>query len=426
MENIYSSKEKKKKAAKQSNSFENPENSVSDISSKSANGSKENVNFSDYQRAAQAAAEQDFENTNQLHNENDVYFSSYSKQDNNQKGAIPEPTQSAYINWDEEPSPKKIKSRSSVVKKVLLAVCSLVLVAVIAFGAVINQLLDSVSYNQTGHNKNVFVNESQLHTSKDVTNILLVGVDRRKDNDKSRSDTIILLSIDRKNQKLKMTSFLRDSWVDIPGKKHHKLNSSCTWGGVQLLMDTLEYNFNVKIDHYMMVDFKMFTDIVDKLGGIDVEVTEKEAKYLKEKVNLNVKAGKNEHLTGGEALWYCRIRYLDNDLKRSERQRKVLTAILDKTKHQKPAELLKIAKEVLPDIETDMSKEEIATIGVGALFQYIKYDIEQIQIPKNDTWKNATKNGMAVLELDFEKNKQYLYDFIYGNSSENTTNKKSN
>lgn len=211
-----------------------------------------------------------------------------------------------------------------------------------------------------------------------------------------------------------MTSFLRDSWVDIPGEKHAKLNAACSWGGVQLVMDTLEYNFNIKIDKYVMVDFTMFKNIVNKLGGIDVEITEKEAKYMRDKVHLDVKAGESEHLDGNEALWYCRIRYLDSDFMRTQRQRKVLTAVIAKLKEQSPIELFKIVKDVLPDVETDMSKKDMLVLGTGAVFKYIRYDLEQAQIPKDGTWKNARKNKQAVLEMDINANKEYLYDFLYG------------
>lgn len=429
MEDIYSSKERKRTASKHVPPSAKPEEHKT--IENSVPYTEENTAFSDYSRAARLAAEREFENAgrdappvNYNYNSNrqqpprDIYASDYYE--HSAHTYQPRPENNSY---SKAPVPKHKKKRFGAVKKILLAACSLLLVAVIAFGAVVNQLLGSVSYNQTGHKKNAYVDESKLYSDRQVTNILLVGVDRRKDNVDSRSDTIMLLSIDKKNKKIKMTSFLRDSWVDIPGKRYAKLNSSCTWGGTQLLMDTLEYNFNVRIDHYVMVDFKMFQDIVNKLGGVDVEVTEKEAKYMRDKVHLDVKAGPNEHLTGGEALWYCRIRYLDTDFKRAERQRKVLTAIISKVKAQSPVELLKIAKEVLPDIETDMSKKDLAALGTGALFKYMRYDLVQARVPKDGTWKNAKKKGLAVLELDINANKKYLYDFIYGDEpvTETTT-----
>lgn len=430
MEDIYSSK-KRRKSAESQNKRTAPQSNSETLND---NHNEENP-YSEYQINARRAAEEEFEraqseiyssdynyNYQSKSEPRDVYASSYSK--NNANSFSDQPQQ----DFEEQPAPRPRKKRKGLVKKIILSVISLILVCIIGIGAVINQLLSSVEYNQAGHKKNIYVDESKLYSDLRVTNILLVGVDRRQDDVASRSDTLMLVSIDKVNKSIKMTSFLRDSWVDIPGKKYAKLNAASTWGGMQLVMDTLEYNFNVQIDHYVMVDFKMFQDIVNALGGIDVEITEKEAKYMRDVVHLkNIKAGKSVHLNGGEALWYCRIRYLDTDFKRTERQRKVMTAIIGKVKEQSPTKIMQIARDVLPDIETDMTKNDLALLGVGAILKYIRYDMMQASIPKDGTWKNARKNGQAVLEMNIKENQKYLYDFIYGDnkkeSSEETTKK---
>lgn len=430
MEDIYSSKERRKSAQNQSNQAASPTNS--EINN---DNQDEKSAYSEYQINARRAAEEEFEraqseiyssdyNYNNYQRESeprDVYASSYSKNNASSFSNLPQQPQQ---DFEEVDTRRPRKKRKGILKKIILSVISLVLVFVIGLGVVINQLLSSVEYNQSGHKKNIYVDESKLHSDLRVTNILLVGVDRRQDDVSSRSDTLMLLSIDKVNKKIKMTSFLRDSWVDIPGKKYAKLNAASTWGGMQLVMDTLEYNFNVQIDHYVMVDFKMFQDIVNKLGGVDVEITEKEAKYMRDVVHLkNIKAGESVHLNGGEALWYCRIRYLDTDFKRTERQRKVMTSLINKAKKQSPTKIIQIAREVLPDIETDMTKKEIASLGIGTILKYIRYDMKQASIPKDGTWKNARKNGQAVLEMDISENQKYLYDFIYGKDKEEETTK---
>lgn len=428
MEDIYSSK-KRRKSAESQNKRTAPQSNFETLN----NNHNEESPYSEYQINARRAAEEEFEraqseiyssdyNYQRKSEPRDVYASSYSKNSANSFSNQPQQ------NFEEPPAPRPRKKRKGLVKKIILSVISLILVCIIGIGAVINQLLSSVEYNQAGHKKNIYVDESKLYSDLRVTNILLVGVDRRQDDVASRSDTLMLMSIDKVNKSIKMTSFLRDSWVDIPGKKYAKLNAASTWGGMQLVMDTLEYNFNVQIDHYVMVDFKMFQDIVNALGGIDVEITEKEAKYMRDVVHLkNIKAGKSVHLNGGEALWYCRIRYLDTDFKRTERQRKVMTAIIGKVKEQSPTKIMQIARDVLPDIETDMTKNDLALLGVGAILKYIRYDMMQASIPKDGTWKNARKNGQAVLEMNIKENQKYLYDFIYGDnkkeSSEETTKK---
>lgn len=307
----------------------------------------------------------------------------------------------------------------------------LVIVAVIGFGIfrVANDLLSEINYDSDFIRQNGYVNQKDLFDSDEVTNILLIGVDRRDADESSRSDTMMLLSIDRANKKIKLTSFMRDMWVDIPGEGYSKINSSCMWGGPKLVMDTIEYNFNVDIDDYMLVDFDMFTKIVDGLGGVQVEVTEKEAAYFgsgkKYAPPMKIESG-NTLLNGEEALWYCRIRYLDDDFHRTERQRKVISAIINKAKETKPKELIEISKDVMPYVETSIPQNELIKLGLGALLSYIHYDIEQQQIPASETWEYGSKNGMDVILIDVEENKNILYDFIYAPDTETPSDSNDN
>ena len=317
----------------------------------------------------------------------------------------------------------KHRRKKHVVLKIFLALIALILVAAIAGGSYLYHLMGSFNYNEAGHKNNVYVDESKLFSSKNVTNILFLGVDRRNADQNSRSDTMMMLSIDRVNKKLKLTSFLRDSWVYIPDHGYAKLNASCSWGGAQLVMDTLEYNFNVKIDHYVLVDFEMFKNIVNKLGGITVEVTEKEAKYMRNEVHLDIQAGENVKLDGNEALWYCRIRYLDSDFMRTQRQRKVISAIIEKAKSTPIPTLIEMVQEILPDVETDLTQSELMKLASGAALSYIRYDVEQMRIPVDGTWKSKTIKGQDVLSLNIEKNQQLLHDFLYTKDEEKTTQK---
>lgn len=154
---------------------------------------------------------------------------------------------------------------------------------------------------------------------------------------------MILVSVDYKHAKIKLTSFLRDSWVEIPSKgKKAKLNAACAYGGPQLLVDTIEYNFHIDIDHYVMVNFEMFTQIIDNLGGVEVEVTEKEAKFIRNTTrHKDMESGDSVLLDGAKALVYCRIRKLDSDYMRTLRQRKVITALINKATETDIQTLLK-------------------------------------------------------------------------------------
>ncbi len=264
--------------------------------------------------------------------------------------------------------------------------------------------------------ENIYLKDSTLLSDENIRNILFIGSDAREGLDGQRSDSMILFSIDKKSKEIKLTSFLRDSYVYIPSKGYStKLNAAFNYGGAQLLMDTIEYNFGVNIDDYVMVDYDVFIDLVNLLGGVTInDVTAKEAKYMQEQVNRpKFKEGTNENVDGRTAMWYCRIRYVDNDFGRTQRQRKVLTAIISKATKTNPFKLVDIVKQVLPNISTSIDRNGLLSLGVGA-FAYMRYDITQQQIPAEGTWWNARVNGQDVLKINFEKNKDILKEYIYG------------
>lgn len=315
------------------------------------------------------------------------------------------------------PPPKKPPvPKKKIIALTVLAVVGVFLVALFGYGI---SALSGLNYDNS-IKENAYVDESTLMSSDDVVNILFIGSDARSEVEGQRSDTMMLFSIDKQNKKLKLTSFLRDSYVYIPSKKYSKkLNAAFSYGGTQLVMDTLEYNYGIKIDNYLMVDFKAFRQLVDLLGGITVEgVTAAEAKYMREVVKLKgIKKGTNQ-MNGKKALWYCRIRYVDNDFRRTERQRKVITAIVNKALKTNPFKLISIVKQVLPNISTDISQSELMGLAVGAALRYIHYDIEQQQIPAEGTWSDARINGELVLKMDIEENAQLLKSFLYDKESE--------
>lgn len=313
------------------------------------------------------------------------------------------------------PPPKPPVSKKKIIILSVLGIFTALFVALMGYGI---SAIQGLNYDESIV-PNAYVDENTLNSSDDVINILFVGSDARGDVEGQRSDTMMLFSIDKQNKKLKLTSFLRDSYVYIPSKKYNtKLNSAFSYGGTQLVMDTLEYNFGVKIDNYIMVDFKAFRQLVNLLGGITVDgVTAAEAKYMQKEVKLkDVKEGTN-HMNGKTALWYCRIRYVDNDFRRTERQRKVIGAIVNKALKTNPVKLLSIVKQVLPNISTDISSSELIGLAAGAALRYIHYDIEQQQIPAEGTWSDARISGQLVLKMDIDKNKEILKSFLYDKES---------
>lgn len=320
-----------------------------------------------------------------------------------------------------EKKKKKKKKHHPVRNTVLVLLCiSIAAVSCVGFYGynTVNRLLSSFNTDEPLKD-NEYIDDSELYRDSEQTNILLIGVDARESDVSSRSDTMMLLTIDNKNGQIKLTSFLRDSYVQIAGKKKEKLNAAYFRGGIQGLVDTLELNFKVEIPYYMLVDFEIFTTVVDMLGGIEVEVTEKESAYSKKTPTdrggyLPLEAGENIHLNGTEALWYSRMRYLDSDFMRTQRQRKVITAIVEKAKLQKPRELLELAETIIPLIKTNITADEMKKLGVDAVLdKAYNYSIVQQQIPADETWSNKTISGVgACLVMDLDENAEILANFL--------------
>ncbi len=312
----------------------------------------------------------------------------------------------------EEPPHKKRKRKKH---RLLKFIASTLIIAFLFSSAFIFVFAAASDYTRNDLEANEYISSFELKSSPFVSNILLLGVDGNADSS-SRSDSMILISVDFAHAKIKLTSFLRDSWVEIPSKgRKGKLNSACTYGGPQLVVDTIEYNFGVDIDHYVMVDFKMFTQIIDSLGGVEVEVTEKEAKFINNTTRQTVESGENIRLNGEEALVYCRIRKLDSDYMRTYRQRKVISALISQAKNAGIASLIETMNNIFPLIQTDMSAAEITGLAYKAGIGVLAFDIEQNRVPIDDHMTPKTINGQWVESLDIEATKEYLQDYIYTN-----------
>lgn len=306
----------------------------------------------------------------------------------------------------EEPKKPKNKHRLRRFICIVLIILLLPALPVMAAAAV-------SGYTRNDLKRNEYVSFGDVAKNPLVSNILLLGVDG-EEGQSSRSDSMILVSIDFVHQKIKLTSFLRDCWVEIPSKgKNAKLNAAYAYGGPQLAKDTIEYNYGVGIDHFIKVDFRMFKMIIDKLGGVDVDVTKKEADFINKTTRQTVESGSSVHLNGEEALVYCRIRKLDTDYMRTFRQRKVITALLNKAKKASAADLIAMAKEVFPLIETDLSPSEISILAYKGTAALLGFDLVQTRVPTDDQMRTDTVSGQWVEIADMDAVREYLYDFIY-------------
>lgn len=323
---------------------------------------------------------------------------------------------------ESSPPPRRKRKKNSganKAKNIFKAIIAVILVAVIGAGCFVGNAMGKVTYDDK--RKNQYVSRSDLAHSSSVTNILLLGVDARnpKDDTASRSDSMMLISIDKAHNCVKMVSFLRDTWVYIPCiDKKQRLNAACQYDGYNGVVDTIEYNFGIDIDGYVVADFEMFKVLVDSIGGVEVEVSEKEAKEVTSHKgrygNVKLDAGKYK-LTGEQALAYCRIRKIDTDFMRAYRQRTVMQAILKSVKSANPIKLVSMASKAAPYIETNLSKTKIISSGLKAL--PCIGDMAEVRVPFDGTWQYATIGGASVITIDVDKNKEQLKDLIYNKTA---------
>ena len=251
--------------------------------------------------------------------------------------------------------------------------------------------------------ENVDLSGIKVNSDDDIVNILVVGNDYRKEKNYTASgltDTMIIATMDLKHGTLKMASLMRDNYVDIPGYGYNKLNAANSFGGIELLYKTIATNFNIELDGYVEVGFKAFTDVVDAVGGVELELTESEAEYLnttnyiRKKDSRNVKVGK-QTLNGAQALGYCRIRKkgititgLRDDYGRTWRQRTVIKAVFDKVKSLPMTEWLNIANKLLGNIKTDLTNDKIIDYVTDCV-RLGTTELHQLQVPLEGYYRSS-------------------------------------
>lgn len=254
--------------------------------------------------------------------------------------------------------------------------------------------------------------------SENLINILLIGQDARKAGVRARSDTMILVTVNKEKKTITLTSFLRDLYVQIPGYTDNKMNAAYAFGGMPLLNATLEKNFGVKVDGNVEVDFTRFPEVVNLLGGVDMELRQDEANYINKFVTASkpLSAGMM-HLDGDQALMYSRIRALDADadFSRTNRQRKVINTLIDKFRNSKLTTLLGLLDDLLPMITTDLSNSDL--IGYATDLFPILADCTVIsqRVPADNAFYFATIRGMSCVVADMNAARQLLRDTMAEN-----------
>lgn len=351
----------------------------------------------------------------------------------------------------------KSRRRKGTARRVTVLVLSMLLLLGGAGLLYYYSILDSLNYralepSDTTPTSNISESTSisvtpggaTLLSSDNVLNILLFGQDTpASEEDHGRSDTTILLSIDNVNKKLKLTSFQRDTYVSVPGYGDNKINSAFTYGGEKLSIDTIEANFGVKVDKYATVDFSSFRQVIEALGGVDIELTVEEIEYINAQIDVNDQLDDTSflqydpylekqtmHLDGYQALWYARDRGEENlggnpnysfsgdDWDRTSRQRNlIMTVVKNLREDASLTELVAVANRIGPLITTNLKKGDI-TFLVSNMMTYIGYDMEELSLPTLGTWRYGhTDDGQSVIAIDdWDTVRKDVAKFIYEDS----------
>ena len=265
------------------------------------------------------------------------------------------------------------------------------------------------------------INNEEIDKMHKVINILLLGVDKQE----TASDSIIVLSIDKTAKKIKLSSLMRDTYVNFGKGKITKLNYAYHYGGDEFAVKTVNEQFKLDIKDYIQVDFAGLTNIIDYLGGIEVDVKPNEVKLLNsyaknisdiDKTKFTpISHSGNQLLNGQQATAYCRIRYVGNlDYQRTKRQRNVLTKVMDKLLKEPISSYLTVINELTPYIKTSLSPLEIIKLA-DSFRSYAKNGIDQTRCPYDGLKSDSMIDGIYYMQWNRDENIKKLHEFIYLN-----------
>ena len=292
------------------------------------------------------------------------------------------------------------------------------LVPIGLLGILLNKSQKSAKiYTKTENIEEIINNEKYI-------NVALFGLDKRSENEKARSDSIIIANINFEEKKINVISILRDTLVDIEGHGSEKLNHAYAYGGAPLALKTINSNFDLNIDKYVAVDFFRLAKAIDIIGGVDIELKDYEGNQINNNlVEINnieglpkgtdyIKGYGLKTLNGRQAVAYSRIRKEGNgDYERTQRQRKVLMQLINKVQGQTSEKKFEIGTEIMGQVNTNLSMEYIKNITSRILYND-KFEINQYRVPQEGTFKSEISNGMWVINADMDKNIKLLHSYF--------------
>lgn len=316
-----------------------------------------------------------------------------------------------------------MKKKLSLWKIILITLLSVLLLGAASIATVGGYLSNKVERVEIDRSELTNVSNSPVELD-DIITIALFGTDYSGE-EVGAADSTMILTIDKKNNKMKLLSLMRDIYLDLPdGSEQMNLNYTMSSGGPSLILQTINYNFNLNIDKFIQVDLRSLPTIIDKLGGVEMTITDDEIEHINmyitqmDKNNGSttelITSSGNQLLNGTQASAYCRVRYTEGrDFKRTERQRDVLTALFNKMKNVSITEAVGIIPDLLPLVSTNMSNTEIMSIASKVSGMDIS-NIEQERFPL-DGDHNMVLTDMYHMLIDKEKTTEEIHNFIFSN-----------
>ncbi|WP_288222093.1 LCP family protein [uncultured Clostridium sp.] len=302
-----------------------------------------------------------------------------------------------------EKNPKKRKILISSIS-IILAVILVIVAGVYIY---INKALNKVESVEV-NTDNIGLNTETKEEFKEIRNIALLGIDSIDDDLVGRSDSIMILTLDNIHNKIKLTSIMRDSYVNIYGYGMDKINHAYAYGGAELALKTLNENFDLNISEVMVVNFTSLVNIIDKIGGVNIDITEEEIPHIS-----GITSPGEQLLNGSQALTYSRIRYATGgDYKRTERQRTVINAIFNKLKDTPLTKYPELVNEFLPYVKTNISSNDLLSLGKEFSGLAMK-GLEQDRFPRDEQGVGQMINGVYYLTFDLEEVKNSIRDYIF-------------
>ncbi|MDK0843677.1 LCP family protein [Clostridium perfringens] len=307
-------------------------------------------------------------------------------------------------------STKNSKIKNSKIKYIILALILVILGLIGVSTYYINLKINKVEKVEINR-ENLSINEKQVKEENHIKNIALFGIDAPKEK-VGRSDAIMILTLDEEHKVMKLTSIMRDSYVDIPGHGDDKITHAYAFGGPELAMKTLNENFKVNVEDFMAVNFTSLPEIIDKLGGVKINIIPEEIHHIP-----GITSPGQQVLNGEEALAYSRIRYATGgDYKRTERQRVVLEAVFEKLKSTPTKEYPSLIDDFLPYIETNMSSMDMIKLATDVA-PLVKGNLETARFPLDGYCDGKMINGIWYLVYDRQATLNQIQEYIYDNKN---------